>query len=228
MASLAYESVPMQAWLRKRMSHFSVESGLSQDLLTEHLSEKLMRLWYERIKTRDQSVSELMSELGIPREEAHRFWNLQLNEESSAVYLASFGEEARDTSRRVQDDAIKGVEHFEVAHRSPDGGDVEYSVDASRIEKMRTRFGIYQSYIDAFVSDLREKGPFHQDITVKKNFQKTTGWYSTTKSGWTHFHCHLKGGHPTMVVGFWVKDRDSQKVIVDYWGTHEGVHWGNH
>jgi len=65
-------------------------------------------------------------------------------------------------------------------------------------------------------------------VTVKKNFQKTTGWYSSTQNGWTHFHCHLKGGHPTMVVGFWVKDRNSHEVVVDYWGTHEGAIWGNH
>jgi hypothetical protein len=228
MASLSYESVPMQAWLRKRMSHFSSEHGLSQDLLSSQLSEKLQRLWYERIKARDESVSELVRDFDISREEAHRLWSLQLNEESYGLFLASFGDEARGAAQKADEEAIRSVDHFEIAARSPDGSHVGFSVDESRIEKMKTRFGTYQSYIDEFVADLRQKGPFHQDVTVKKNFQKTTGWYSNTKNGWTHFHCHLKGGHPTMVVGFWVKDRNSHEVIVDYWGTHEGVHWGNH
>ena len=228
LSQLSLEHVQMQAWLRKRLSHFSAVHKIKQDVLTKQLADDLKSLWFKKIQTRDQEVSDLMKEYEISRGEAHRLWNLQVDEESYGLFLGSFGERARLTNQAAVENQIRNAAAFREARRSGSAVVQTYSVDASEIQKMIPRFRLYEAYVSDFLTTLSNKGPFSPEITVLHNHQKTTGWYANRMTGWTHFHAHLKRGNPTMVVGFWVKDKDSHQVIVDYWGTHEGVPWGNH
>ena len=103
----------------------------------------------------------------------------------------------------------------------------EYQVELSKqVEDAKTK--AYAQHIEVFnrfVEDIRSRGPYDVVITRRTNHQTTTGRYSLRKPGYTHYHSHLKRGQPTMVVGFWVNNSNPRDIIVDFWGTHEGVPW---
>ena len=56
-------------------------------------------------------------------------------------------------------------------------------------------------------------------IPQSQEFTKTTQKITDMESC---FHCHLKGGKPTMVA-VWVVCKKERTIDVSYYGTHEGV-----
>jgi len=227
LSTLSFDHLTMQAWLRKRLSHFSSQHQFSQSTLSAKLADSLKHLWFDRLKQREVEVSRYVSELGLSRAEAHQRWNLETDEQSYDLFLSSFGNEAVETYQKRREEEIRSTPSFQEARR--DSQAVEATVvDVSRLDKAIVRYQIHKSYLDDFVSTLTEEGPHSRSITGLTNHQKTGRKYGNGKRGWTHFHCHLKRGHPTMVVGYWVNDKNPREVEIDYWGTHEGVPWGNH
>jgi len=90
--------------------------------------------------------------------------------------------------------------------------------DLGRHPQMSPRF-------EAF-NQLLEDDPFGEGITHMGNFQKSKEPKQRVNADrplserWVHYHAHLKGGHPTFVVGWWVNQK-TKEVIIEFFGTHE-------
>lgn len=99
----------------------------------------------------------------------------------------------------------------------------------SKIEKALDRHPQIKSRFEIF-SQFLEEDPFGEDISSMKNFQKSKETQQQRNAGrvhngsgarpWVHYHAHLKSGHPTMVVGWWV-NQHTKEIEIDFLGTHE-------
>lgn len=212
---------------KKRLAHFVSRLQIRESDLTPDLVSSLTKFWVKRDQIRSEEISKAMAERGIAREEANLSYEIETFEIAESLYLDSIAESGRSMAENLRlQRARENLEQagLESAERAPV---VQYQVELSKqVEDAKNKgYAQYNGVFNRFVEDLSSKGPYDDAIIRRINHQKTTGRYGLRKTGYTHYHLHLKRGQPTMVVGFWVNDNNPREIIVNYWGTHEGVPW---
>lgn len=212
---------------KKRLAHFVSRLQITESDLTPDLVTNLTKFWVKRDQIRSEEVSKLTNEQGISREDANLAFELETFEMAEILYQESVAESGRIVAEDIRlQRARERLEQsgLESAQRTPV---VEYQVKLSKqVENAKTKaYAQYNRVFNTFVEDLRSRGPYDVVITRRTNHQPTTGQYRLRKPGYTHYHSHLKRGRPTMVVGFWVNNDNPRDIIIDFWGTHEGVPW---
>ncbi|MGA0164312.1 MAG: hypothetical protein ACO3LE_08755 [Bdellovibrionota bacterium] len=212
---------------KKRLAHFVSRLQIRESDLTPDLVSSLTKFWVKRDQIRSEEIAKAMAERGISREDANIAFEIETFEISESLYFESITASGRIMAENLRlQRARENLEQsgLESADRAPAA---EYRVELSkRVENARDKaYREYIEYFNEFIEDLRSNGPYDDVITRRTNHQATTGRYGLNRPGYTHYHSHLKRGQPTMVVGFWVNDSNPRDIIIDFWGTHEGVPW---